>query len=130
MGEVLRLVHEGGKTLDQIAVPASHLAGLVRAIAEGKVAHAAAKKVFARMAATGEAPLPALAALGLEQVKDASTIEPVVREVVQKNPAIVADIRAGKTKALDALKGQVMRATKGKADPTLVHELLTRLIGS
>jgi aspartyl-tRNA(Asn)/glutamyl-tRNA(Gln) amidotransferase subunit B len=53
-----------------------------------------------------------------------------VREVVQKNPAIVADIRAGKTKALDALKGQVMRATKGKADPTLVHELLTRLIGS
>jgi aspartyl-tRNA(Asn)/glutamyl-tRNA(Gln) amidotransferase subunit B len=79
------------------------------------------------MVATGEPAGPSIAALGLEQISDVGALEAVVRKVLDAAPKAVADLRAGRTKALDALKGMVMRETRGKANPALVDELLRRL---
>ena len=124
MGEVLRLLAESGQDRRGFPVPPAELAALLRALQQGRVSHAAAKKVFAQMAATGTGTEAALAGTGLEQIRDAGSLEPVVRRVLLANPKAVADYRAGKQKALDSLKGLVMRETKGKADPQLVHALL------
>ena len=67
-----------------------------------------------------------IAKKGLRQISDSGAIEKIVDGVIAANPAIVAEFRAGKEKAFNSLVGQVMKATKGKADPALVNELLRR----
>jgi aspartyl-tRNA(Asn)/glutamyl-tRNA(Gln) amidotransferase subunit B len=124
MTEVLRALNEAGGRIEEFPVPAAALAELLGLVRSGAVNLQGAKKAFARMVATREAPRAAIAALGLEQISDAGALAPVVKDVLAGAPKVVADLRAGKTKALDALKGMVMRATRGKADPALVDELI------
>jgi aspartyl-tRNA(Asn)/glutamyl-tRNA(Gln) amidotransferase subunit B len=78
------------------------------------------------MFATGEAPTAIVEKKGLAQVSDTGTIEKFCDEVLAANPKIVADYKGGKVAALNSLKGQVMKLSKGKANPNLVGEILEK----
>jgi aspartyl-tRNA(Asn)/glutamyl-tRNA(Gln) amidotransferase subunit B len=127
MTEVLRVAHETGTPLSRLPVTASRLAALIAATKSGRVSLQAGKKVFAHMLAHDQEPLAALATLGLEQISDVDQLRAVVRQVLGENRQAVAEWRAGKDKALNALKGRIMRATGGKANPAVVDDLLREL---
>jgi len=99
------------------------LAGLVDA---KTISSAAAQQVFAEMFETGKAPAAIVQEKGLAQVSDTGAIEKFCDEVIAANPKSVADYKAGKVAALNALKGQVMKLSKGKANPALAGEILER----
>ena len=77
---------------------------------------------------TGEDAKTVVDKLGLMQVSDASAIETIVRKVISDNPKSVEDYKGGKTQAMGYLVGQVMRASKGKANPKIVNELVNRVL--
>jgi aspartyl-tRNA(Asn)/glutamyl-tRNA(Gln) amidotransferase subunit B len=129
MGEVLRVLNESGGSIREFTLPPQELVGLLQALQAGRVSHQAAKKVFQQMLATGAGTEAALAMLGLEQQSDPAQLRPVVAQVLAENAPIVAELRAGKQKARHALKGLVMRATKGRANPAVVDTLLADLLG-
>ena len=85
-----------------------------------------AQQVFAEMFATGEAPSAIVQKKGLAQVSDAGAIEKFCEEVLAANPGPASDFRNGKAAALNFLKGQVMKLSKGKANPSVVGEILER----
>ena len=108
--------------------PAS-LAELVGLVEAGTLLNAAAKEVFAAMFATGEAPAAVVARLGLAAVpSDAGELETWCRDSIAANPKALAEFKAGKDAAINAFKGPVMKAGKGKANPKLVDETLRRLL--
>jgi aspartyl-tRNA(Asn)/glutamyl-tRNA(Gln) amidotransferase subunit B len=104
------------------------LAGLVALIESGAINSKQGKEVFAEMFQTGQAPEAIVQARGLKQESDLGAIETMCREVIAANPKSVEDFRAGKAAAINFLKGQVMKASKGKANPGLVGETLERLL--
>jgi aspartyl-tRNA(Asn)/glutamyl-tRNA(Gln) amidotransferase subunit B len=77
---------------------------------------------------TGKAPRALVAERGLGQVSDTSAIETAARQAIEANAAAVADYKAGKTTAINFLKGQVMKATRGQANPAVAEEVLKRLL--
>jgi len=85
-----------------------------------------AQDVFTEMFATGEAPAKIVEKKGLAQVTDAGALEQLCDQAIAANPGPAADFKAGKTAALNFLKGQVMKLSKGKANPALVGEILER----
>ncbi|MGA2871917.1 MAG: hypothetical protein ABSF34_22490, partial [Verrucomicrobiota bacterium] len=99
------------------------LVGLVEA---KTISSSAAQQVFAEMFASGKAPGVIVQEKGLAQVSDTGAIEKFCDEAIAANPNPVADYRAGKLAALNSLKGQVMKLSKGKANPALVGEILER----
>jgi len=103
------------------AIP--ELVGLVEG---GKISSRIAQDVFAEMFDTGEAPSRIVEKKGLAQVSDSGAIEQFCDQVIAANPGPVADYKAGKTAAVNFLKGQVMKLSKGKANPALVGEILER----
>jgi aspartyl-tRNA(Asn)/glutamyl-tRNA(Gln) amidotransferase subunit B len=105
---------------------AEHLAELLQSIDRGTVSGSAAKQVFEEMYRTGRAPGAIVESLGLTQVSDEDALSVAVAEVIAANPRPVADYRAGKTAALGRLVGEVMKATRGRANPALVGDLLRR----
>ena len=108
--------------------PAS-LAELVGLVEAGTLLNAAAKEVFVAMFATGEAPAAVVARLGLAAVpSDAGELETWCRDSIAANPKALAEFKAGKESAINAFKGPVMKAGKGKANPKLVDETLRRLL--
>jgi len=102
------------------------LAGLVRRTTDGTLNNKLAKEVFAAMwAGEGDAD-SIISAKGLKQISDSGEIEKIIDDVLAANAPQVADYRSGKEKAFNSLVGQVMKATKGKANPTQVTEILKR----
>jgi len=107
------------------------LAALVRLTDEGGISKQQAKEVFAEMFRTGQEPAAIVDAKGLRQNSDAGELEAVVREVIA-DPAVaksIAEYRAGNAKAINALKGPIMKRTGGKANPVVVDEILRKLLG-
>jgi len=103
------------------------LVGLVEA---KTISSSAAQQVFAEMFDTGKAPAVIVQEKGLAQVSDTGAIEQFCDEAIAANPNPVADYKAGKVAALNSLKGQVMKLSKGKANPALVGEILERKLKS
>jgi aspartyl-tRNA(Asn)/glutamyl-tRNA(Gln) amidotransferase subunit B len=99
---------------------------LVELVDSGKISTKMAQEVFADMFATGEAPGRIVELKGLAQVSDAAAIEALCDQAIAANPGPAADFRAGKTAALNFLKGQVMKLSKGKANPALVGQILEK----
>jgi aspartyl-tRNA(Asn)/glutamyl-tRNA(Gln) amidotransferase subunit B len=126
LGEFARLLNIAGIEVDQSKVAPSHLAELLDLIDQGVLTGPVAKRVFEEMFRTGKPPKEIVAERGLTQISDASAIEEMVRQVVATNTQAVLDFKAGKEQALTFLVGQVMRATKGRANPKLVNEILRR----
>jgi aspartyl-tRNA(Asn)/glutamyl-tRNA(Gln) amidotransferase subunit B len=102
------------------------LAGVIALVADGTVSHLAGKKVLAEVVASGETPRDVAERLGLLQVRDASALEAWVDEVLAAHPGEVERFRAGETKLMGFLVGQVMKISKGKADPKGVSALLAQ----
>ena len=126
MIEVASMVNRAGTEITRLPVSPKHLAGWVGRILDGTISHKMAKEVFAAMWA-GEGDADAIiAAKGLKQISDSGEIEKIVDQVIAGNPKSVEEFKAGKEKAFNALVGQVMKATKGKANPAQVNEILKR----
>ena len=101
-----------------------------RRIKSKAISSTAAQQVFAEMFATGKAPAVVVQEKGLAQVSDTGAIDVVCDEAIAANPGPAADFRAGKVAALNFLKGQVMKLSKGKANPAVVGEILERKLKS
>jgi aspartyl-tRNA(Asn)/glutamyl-tRNA(Gln) amidotransferase subunit B len=129
MGEVLRTMKEREVTIDAFPVAPAALGALIRIVDAGTISSTVAKDVFATMFATGRAAADIVEAEGLAQVSDAGALAPHVRAVVDAHPDVVAEIRAGKDRKFQFLVGQVMKASRGKADPKAVTDLLKAAIG-
>jgi aspartyl-tRNA(Asn)/glutamyl-tRNA(Gln) amidotransferase subunit B len=112
--------------LADLKFEAEAILDLVELVEGGKISSSAAQTVFAEMFATGEPPSAIVERMGLAQLSDSAVIERFCDEAIRANPRSADDFRAGKSAALNFLKGQVMRLSKGKANPALVGEILER----
>jgi aspartyl-tRNA(Asn)/glutamyl-tRNA(Gln) amidotransferase subunit B len=123
-GELFRLMKEADVEIEQVKLQPASLVELLALITKGVVSSTMAKAVFEEMFATGRPPGDVVAARGLAQISDVDALRHIVRQVIAANHQAVADYRAGKETALRFLVGQVMKATKGQANPTLASQLL------
>lgn len=130
MGEFAGQLSKDGIEMDKAPVFASDLAGLLKLIAEGTISGKIAKKVFAIMWKDGGSAADIVKEQGLVQISDTNELQALVEKVVSENPKAIEDFKAGKKKAVGALVGQIMKATKGKANPRVINELLNKKLQS
>jgi aspartyl-tRNA(Asn)/glutamyl-tRNA(Gln) amidotransferase subunit B len=130
MGEVSRRLNADERGFAQSAVSASQLAALITRIADGTVSNNAAKQVFdALWNGDGSDVDAIIEAKGLKQMNDTSALEKIIDTVIAANPKNVEEYRAGNIKALNALVGQIMKGSQGKANPQQAGELLRNKLG-
>jgi aspartyl-tRNA(Asn)/glutamyl-tRNA(Gln) amidotransferase subunit B len=126
MGEVTRALNEDGKGIADSPVTPKRLSDLLKLVEQGTISGKIAKAVFDEMYKTGKEPAAIVAEKGLVQVSDTGAIEAIIDEVLAKEAGQLAEYRSGKDKLFGFFVGQVMRASKGKANPALVNELLLK----
>jgi aspartyl-tRNA(Asn)/glutamyl-tRNA(Gln) amidotransferase subunit B len=126
--ELLRRLNDSGKDIDASPVSPAALAELLKLVEEGKITGAVGKKVFATMFESGRGAGEIVAAEGLTQISDTSAIEQAARDVIAKNPENVAKYKGGNEGVFKFFVGQVMRATRGQANPQAVNDILKRLL--
>ena len=126
MGELAAALNRDERDIASSPVTPGMLAGVVRRVSDGTISGKAAKQVFEAMWQLGGGADDIIEREGLRQVSDAYAIEKVVDEVLAANARQVADYRAGKEKAFNSLVGQVMKATRGKANPAQVNDILKK----
>ncbi|WP_300437543.1 Asp-tRNA(Asn)/Glu-tRNA(Gln) amidotransferase subunit GatB [Zoogloea sp.] len=130
MGDLAGRLNKAELDITASPVSAVQLAGLVARIADNTISNAIAKKVFeALWNGEGESADAIIEAQGLKQVTDSGAIEAIIDEVLAANQKSVEEFRAGKEKAFNALVGQCMKASKGKANPAQVNEILKKKLG-
>jgi aspartyl-tRNA(Asn)/glutamyl-tRNA(Gln) amidotransferase subunit B len=129
-GELMSLANEKGAELSTLSVTPQRLGKLLDRIVDGTVSGKAAKQVLFRMVEEGGEPDDVIERLGLKQISDAGALEAAVEKVIAANAKLVDDYRSGKEKAFNALVGQVMKATQGKANPSQVNEILKRRLAA
>lgn len=122
--ELRKHLIEKGEDIRSIKITPENFAELVGLIVDGKINSSAAQSILSEMYITGEDPSRIIDAKNLAQTSDAGELEAVVAEVLEKNEKSIIDYRAGKQNAMQYLMGQVMSATKGKANPQMVMEIL------
>ncbi|HNT29503.1 MAG TPA: Asp-tRNA(Asn)/Glu-tRNA(Gln) amidotransferase subunit GatB [bacterium] len=127
LGDVTYLLRERETTLLQSGLSGEHLVELVTLIAAGTISGKIAKDILPEII-TGKSPKALVTEKGLQQVSDSGALEAVAREVIAENPAVVDQIRSGKESAIMFLVGQMMKKTKGQANPPVVQEILRKLI--
>jgi len=126
MGDLSAALNKDGKDLTDSPITSAQLAGLLKRIADGTISGKIAKEVFAAMWA-GEGDADAIIeAKGLKQVSDVGAIEKIVDEILAANPAQVAEYRSGKDKVFGFFVGQAMKASKGKANPAQLNDILKK----
>jgi aspartyl-tRNA(Asn)/glutamyl-tRNA(Gln) amidotransferase subunit B len=126
LGDFARWLNSAGIEIQESKVTPGRLAELVSLSDDGTVTGPAAKKVFEEMFQTGQPPKEIATRLGLTQIGDASAIEAAVRDAIASNGQAVVDFKAGKEQALTFLVGQVMKATRGRANPKSVSEIIRK----
>jgi len=129
MGEVLRNMKERAIDIAGVPITPASLAGLIAIVDKGTISSTVAKDVFAKMYDSGQAAADIVAAEGLAQISDSSSLQPIVQRVIAAHPDIIAEIRAGKDRKFQFLVGQVMKETRGKGDPKIVSDLMKAAIG-
>jgi aspartyl-tRNA(Asn)/glutamyl-tRNA(Gln) amidotransferase subunit B len=131
MGEVSKRLNADGGSIEAAPVSPASLAHLIQAVQGGVVSSAGARTLFDEMWKTNAALDDALIdRLGVRQMNDDGALQAIVAEVLARNEKSVAEFRAGKDKAFNALVGQVMKASQGKANPTQAAELLRKALGA
>jgi aspartyl-tRNA(Asn)/glutamyl-tRNA(Gln) amidotransferase subunit B len=126
MGSLLGLLNAEGKSIDRAPISAADLAQLLKLVDDETISGKIAKTVFDEMARSGRSAQQIVAEKGLVQISNSSAIEDIVSSVLDANPAEVQAFRNGKTKLLGFFVGQVMRATRGKANPKMVNDILRK----
>ena len=130
MGEISRRLNLGEMGIEQAAVGAEQLAQLVSRIADGTISNNAARQVFdALWSGNGNDVDAVIESLGLKQLNDSGALEAIIDGVIAANADNVAQFKAGKDKAFNALVGQIMKASKGKANPQQVNDVLRQKLG-
>lgn len=128
--ELLGRLNQEKKTIEQSPVSSASLAELVDLVNGGTLSGKMAKDVFAEIYSSGESPKTVVAKKGLSQVSDESELIKFVEEVLNENPQVVADVVAGKERAIGSLVGALMKKTKGRANPQLANELIKKQIAA
>ncbi|MBN1782868.1 Asp-tRNA(Asn)/Glu-tRNA(Gln) amidotransferase subunit GatB [bacterium] len=124
MGEVLRRLNEEKTGIENLKVRPGDISHLIRLVNEGTVSHSAAKTVFDHIAETGDTPDKAVEKLGLKQVSNASELGDLVQKVIDDNPDALKKYLGGKDALFGFFVGQAMQASRGKANPKVVQDLL------
>ena len=124
MGDLAKNLNAEGKTIEESPVDAKRLGQMIALISKGTISSKIAKKVFTEMWTSPDAPEKIVKDKGLVQITDTKAIEAIVDAVIAANPKPVEDYKAGNKKAIGALVGQVMKQSKGKANPGMVNQLL------
>nr|WP_297524439.1 Asp-tRNA(Asn)/Glu-tRNA(Gln) amidotransferase subunit GatB [uncultured Roseateles sp.] len=131
MGEISRRLNSEERSIDAAPVTPALLAALIKRIQDGTISNNAAKQVFEALWTGEGTDVDALIdAKGLKQMSDTGELERILDEVLAANAKSVEEFRAGKEKAFNALVGQAMKATKGKANPSAVNDLLKKKLGA
>ncbi|RCW49211.1 MULTISPECIES: Asp-tRNA(Asn)/Glu-tRNA(Gln) amidotransferase subunit GatB [unclassified Halanaerobium] len=128
MGEFLRLLNENNDCVDETGISAKNFAEMLGLIDEGVISGKIAKKVFEKMYSSGESAEKIVEEEGLKQISDEDELEKIVDKIIADNPSAVEDIKNGKDRAIGFLVGQVMKETKGKANPGLVNQMLRKKV--
>ncbi|MEE9276953.1 MAG: Asp-tRNA(Asn)/Glu-tRNA(Gln) amidotransferase subunit GatB [Dehalococcoidia bacterium] len=128
VGEMARLMNDAGHALEEVKIEPAQIGALVRLIDDGTISTKLAKGVFETMYASGKDPQSIVAESGQTQISDESELRSVVTGVVSEQGAAVEDYRAGKEEALKFLVGQVMKATRGRANPQLANRILREIL--
>ncbi|MDZ4162032.1 MAG: Asp-tRNA(Asn)/Glu-tRNA(Gln) amidotransferase subunit GatB [Burkholderiales bacterium] len=129
MGEISRRLNSGDVDMGSLPVSAVQLAALIARIADGTISNNAAKQVFEALWTDGGEVDAIIEAKGLKQMNDTGALDAIIDEVLTANAKSVEEYRAGKDKAFNALVGQVMKASKGKANPAQANERLKAKLG-
>jgi len=128
MGDLQALLVKNGLPVEECRVASGELAAMIRLIDDGTISGKIAKDILLEMFDTGQSPTSIVEAKGLIQISDESELERIVAEVVAGNPGPVEDFRNGKEKALGFLVGQAMKASRGKANPKMINEMLLKAL--
>lgn len=126
MGELMRLLNEDNKQMEECLIRPSQLSDMLQLIEDGTISGKIAKTVFEEMFRTGRDAADIIKEKGLTQITDVSAIEKAIDDVIANNPKEVGRFRAGDEKLIGFFVGQVMKLTKGKANPQMVNELLRK----
>ena len=130
MGDFARLLNENEISIDESKISPDNLADLIILIDKGTISSKIAKTVFEEMFKTGKEPNDIVKESGLTQISDEEEIKNIVKKVVDNNLKSIEDYKAGKDRALGYLVGQVMKESKGKANPGIVNKLLLEILNS
>jgi aspartyl-tRNA(Asn)/glutamyl-tRNA(Gln) amidotransferase subunit B len=123
MGDLAALLKEAGKEIEDSPISPEHLGQLIGLIASGKINGKLAKDIFPKMAAAGEAPEVIMQREGLESISDEGALGKIIDEVIAANPKQVEQYKGGKQQVIGFLVGQVMKASRGQADPAVVNRM-------
>ena len=124
MGELLRLLNEDNRDVRDCPISPNGVADIIKMVKGGQISGKMAKEVFEEMYKTGKAAADIVKAKGLTQISDEGELAKIVEEIVKNNPDNVAKFKAGKTAVLGFFVGEIMKATKGKANPQVINKLL------
>ena len=128
MGDLLGYMNQHGVPYEKIPVTPEGLAEMLDLVKTGVISGKIAKDVLVKMIETGKSPSAIVKEEGLTQVSDEGELSAIIAEVIAANPGPVADVKSGKEKAIGFLVGQVMKATKGRANPAKVNIMLREKI--
>ena len=127
-GELMRLMNENKVDIRNVGIPAKSLASLIQFLQEGSISGKIAKTVFEEMVQSGKDPATIIEIRGLKQVSDEGALRGLLETLLSNNPKQVEQFRAGKTQIKGFFVGQVMKETKGQANPQIVNQLLEELL--
>jgi aspartyl-tRNA(Asn)/glutamyl-tRNA(Gln) amidotransferase subunit B len=126
MGDLAYILKNSGKDIENAPIISKDLAALIRTIDSGKISGKIAKTVFDEMGRTHEEPEAIIERMGLVQVSDVSSLGAMIDKIIEENPKQLDQFRSGKTKVLGFFVGQVMKETRGQANPKIVNDLLKK----
>jgi aspartyl-tRNA(Asn)/glutamyl-tRNA(Gln) amidotransferase subunit B len=124
MGDLAAALKDAGKDISESPVSAANLGRLVMLIAQGKISGKLAKEIFPKMFAAGDPPEAVIEREGLAQISDEGALARIVDEIIAANPKQVEQYRGGKSSVIQFFVGQVMKATRGQANPAMVDKVL------
>ncbi|MDD3272160.1 MAG: Asp-tRNA(Asn)/Glu-tRNA(Gln) amidotransferase GatCAB subunit B, partial [Syntrophomonadaceae bacterium] len=124
MGELSKHLNQNNMEISDCKIKPVALTRMLTLIDEGTISGKMAKIVFEQMFDSGEEPDLIIKEKGMVQISDASTLLKIIDEIIAANPGVVEDYRSGKEKAFGFFVGQVMKATRGQANPAVVNKLL------
>ena len=127
-GEIMRIMNENKVDIRNVGIPAESLARLIQFLQEGSISGKIAKTVFEEMVQSGKDPATIIEVRGLKQVSDEGALRGLLETLLNNNPKQVEQYRAGKTQIKGFFVGQVMKETKGQANPKIVNQLLEELL--
>ncbi|MDH5781592.1 MAG: Asp-tRNA(Asn)/Glu-tRNA(Gln) amidotransferase GatCAB subunit B, partial [Dehalococcoidia bacterium] len=129
LGDFSRLLNATNTEIENTKITPEHLAEMLSLVDKGTISGPTAKTVFEEMFYSGKRASTVVAEKKLSQISDAAEIREAVKKVIANNAKAVADYKAGKQQALTFITGQVMRATRGRANPSLAREILIEELG-